>query len=52
MYFEAQQSFIKYNGYYFMNIIHYRDNINFTKQRKSTPNMGWLVLWGTRGSQT
>ena len=52
MHFEAKQSFIKYNGYYFMNVIHYRNNISFTKQRKSTPNMGWLVLWGTRGSQT
>jgi len=31
-----------------MNIIHYRDSINFTKQRKSTPKMGWLVWWGTR----
>ena len=32
-----------------MKVINYRDNPNFTKQWKSTPNMGWLLLWGTRG---
>jgi hypothetical protein len=49
MHFEAQQSFFKHNGYCFMKIINYRDNPNFTKQHKSTPNMGWIILRGTRG---
>jgi len=47
MQFEAQQFFIKRNGYYFMRIIHYRDNTNFTKQHKSTSNMGRLLLTST-----
>jgi hypothetical protein len=49
MHFEAQKSFIKHSGYYFIQAIRYRDNPNFTKQHKSTPNMGWLLLWGTGG---
>jgi len=44
VHFEAQQFFIKYNGYYFMKTIQYRDNTNFTKQHKSTSNMGRLLL--------
>jgi hypothetical protein len=31
MHFEAQQSFIKHNNYWFIEVIHYKDNINFTK---------------------
>lgn len=47
MNFEAQQFFIKHNVYYFMKIINYRENTNFTKQYKSTSNMGQHLLRGT-----
>jgi hypothetical protein len=47
--FESQQSFIKHNGYQFMKIIRYENNPNFTKQQQSTPDMEWLLLWGTGG---
>lgn len=49
MYSEAQQPFITHYGYQFVKVIHYRDNLNFTKQHNSTPNMGWLPLWGAKG---
>jgi len=29
-----------------MGKIYYRDNANFTKQHKSIPDIGWLLLWG------
>jgi len=48
MHFEAQQSFIKNDGYLFKKIAFYRDDTNFTRQHKSTPDMGWLLLCGTR----
>ena len=49
MHFDVHQSFIKHNDYEFMKIILYRGNTNFTKQHKSTPNTGWLLLGGTKG---
>jgi hypothetical protein len=49
MHSEAQQPFIKH----ICLVVHennYRNNTNFTKQHKSIPNTGWLlVLWGTWG---
>jgi hypothetical protein len=48
MQFEAQQSYIKHSGYYFIKIIHYRVNTSLTKQHKSTAEVGWLLLWGAR----
>jgi hypothetical protein len=45
MHFEAQQSFSKHSGYNLKEKVHYRDNSNFTKKYKSTPNMWWLLLW-------
>jgi hypothetical protein len=50
MHFEAQQSFIKNDGYLFMKTIYYRDDTNFIKKHKSPPDMGWLLLCGTRDS--
>lgn len=47
MHFEAQQFFIKHNGYYFKKIIYYRPNKNFKKHHKSTSNMGRPLLMGT-----
>jgi hypothetical protein len=31
-----------------MERIHYRDNVNFTKEHKSTPDVGWLLLWSNK----
>jgi len=50
MHFEAQRSFIKNDGYLFKKIAYYKDDTNFTRQHKSTPDMGWFLLCGTRGS--
>ena len=48
MHFEAQKSYIKHSGYYFMKIIHYRFNTSLTKQNKWTAKVEWLLLWGSR----
>jgi len=47
MRFEAQQSYIKHSGYYFIKIIHYVVNISLRKQHKSIAKVGWLLLCGT-----